>query len=76
MLTSGFLFVYGILTPFGGYVADRYGRKIVIIASLFVWSVFTLWTGYVHTFGEMLAARALMGNNPSKYLRTYTNTGS
>ena len=67
-LTSVFLFVYGILTPFGGYVADRYGRKIVITASLFIWSVFTLWTGFVQTFGEMIAARALMGISEACYM--------
>jgi predicted MFS family arabinose efflux permease len=61
LLTSVFLLVYGILSPFGGYFADRYSRKIVIIISLMVWSGVTLWTGFVTTYAEMLTARSLMG---------------
>src|SRR5665648_378168 len=61
LLTTVFLFVYGTLSPFGGYFADRYSRKLVIVFSLLVWSCVTLWTGFVNSFGEMLAARAIMG---------------
>jgi MFS transporter, Spinster family, sphingosine-1-phosphate transporter len=68
LLTSVFLFVYGILTPFGGFIADRYGRKTIIVISLFVWSVFTLWTGFVNSFGEMIIARALMGISEACYM--------
>ena len=34
LLTSVFLLVYGILSPFGGYFADRYSRKMVIVKLL------------------------------------------
>jgi MFS transporter, Spinster family, sphingosine-1-phosphate transporter len=68
LLTSIFLLVYGILSPFGGYLADRYGRKLVIVVSLFVWSFVTLWTGFVSSFGEMLAARAIMGISEACYM--------
>lgn len=61
LLTSVFLLVYGILSPFGGYFADRYSRKVVIIISLFVWSAVTLWTGFVTSYAEMLSARSIMG---------------
>lgn len=61
LLTSVFLLVYGILSPFGGYFADRYSRKIVIIISLMVWSGVTLWTGFVTSYTEMLTARSIMG---------------
>lgn len=37
LLTSVFLWVYGILSPFAGYLADRFKRSKVIIISLFVW---------------------------------------
>lgn len=68
MLTAVFLLVYGILSPFGGYFADRYSRKMVIVFSLFVWSCLTLWTGFVTSFGEMLAARAIMGVSEACYM--------
>lgn len=68
LLTSVFLWVYGILSPFGGYFADKYSRKKVIVLSLFVWSAVTLWTGYVHSFAEMLVARAMMGISEACYI--------
>lgn len=68
LLTSVFLLVYGFLSPFGGYFADRYSRKMVIVISLLVWSGVTLWTGFVHSFPEMLAARAIMGISEACYI--------
>lgn len=68
LLTTVFLLVYGILSPFGGYFADRYSRKKVIVFSLLIWSCVTLWTGFVHTFGEMLTARAIMGISEACYM--------
>jgi MFS transporter, Spinster family, sphingosine-1-phosphate transporter len=68
LLTSVFLLVYGILSPFGGYFADRYSRKLVIVISLLVWSAVTIWTGFVHSFGEMITARAIMGISEACYM--------
>ncbi len=68
LLTTIFLLTYGILSPLGGYIADRYSRKMVIVLSLLFWSVFTLCTGFVHSFGEMLALRALTGISQACYL--------
>ena len=42
-------------------IADRFGRRRVIAASLFIWSVVTWWTGHVTTFHELMTARAMMG---------------
>lgn len=68
LLTSVFLWSYGILSPFGGYFADRYSRKKVILASVLVWSAVTLWTGFVSSFQEMLAARVVMGISEACYI--------
>jgi MFS family permease len=68
LLTSVFLWSYGILSPLGGYFADKYGRKPVIIFSVAVWSVVTLWTGFAQTFGEMLIARVCMGISEACYI--------
>ncbi len=68
LLSSAFLWVYGLLSPFSGFLADRYGRKRVIVASLLVWSVVTWLTGKVRNFPELLATRALMGVSEACYL--------
>jgi MFS family permease len=49
-------------------MADRYSRKLVIVFSLLVWSAVTLWTGFVNSFGEMMAARAIMGVSEACYM--------
>ena len=68
LLTSVFLWSYGILSPFGGFFADRYSRKKVIVFSVMVWSLVTLWTGFAGSFYEMLVARVLMGVSEACYI--------
>jgi MFS family permease len=68
LFSSVFLWVYGICSPVAGYVADRVGRKPVIIASLGLWSAATLGTGFVKSFEEMLIARALLGVSEAFYM--------
>ncbi|MGV3606726.1 MAG: MFS transporter [Planctomycetaceae bacterium] len=63
-----FKWVYAFLSPIGGLVADRFGRRLTICGSLFVWSAVTLWTGYVATFNELLLARSLMGISEAFYI--------
>jgi len=68
LLTSVFLWSYGFLSPFGGYLADRYSRKKVIVFSVTVWSAVTVWTGFVTSFHEMLVARIFMGISEAFYI--------
>jgi MFS family permease len=68
LLTTLFLLSYGILSPLGGYLADKYGRKRIIIFSVCVWSAVTLWTGFVSSFPEMLVARVVMGISEACYI--------
>ena len=68
LLTSVFLWIYGLLSPFAGFLADRYSRSRVIIVSLFVWSLVTWLTGHAKTFEQLLATRALMGISEACYI--------
>jgi MFS family permease len=68
LLTSVFLWVYGLLSPFAGFLADRFGRSRVIIVSLCVWSAITWLTGHARTYEQLLCARALMGISEACYI--------
>src|SRR3954447_8887492 len=68
IVLGSFKWVYAILSPVGGYVADRLSRRHVIAASLFIWSAVTWATGHVTTFPELIAARAIMGVSEAFYI--------
>lgn len=63
-----FKWTYAVLSPFGGYVADRFSKRWVIVGSLFTWSLVTWWTGHVGSFHELVAARALIGVSEAFYI--------
>jgi MFS family permease len=68
IVLGSFKWVYALLSPVGGYVADRAGRRHVIVASLFVWSAVTWLTGRVESYSQLVAARALMGISEAFYI--------
>ena len=68
LLTAVFLWVYAGLSPFAGFLADRFSRSRVIVGSLLVWSLVTFLTGQATTFHQLLAARALMGISEACYI--------
>lgn len=65
--TAMFFWVYGVLSPFAGFLADRFSRSLVIIVSLFAWSVVTLATAYATSFNQLLATRFLLGVSQACY---------
>ncbi len=63
-----FKWVYAVFSLIGGYIADRFSRRLTICGSLFVWSAVTWWTGHVTTYNELLWARSLMGISEAFYI--------
>ncbi len=61
LLTSVFLVVYAVASPFAGYFADRFNRSHVITGSVLIWSIVTALTAYATTYEQLLATRVLMG---------------
>lgn len=67
-LMAIFLWIYGLVSPFAGAVADRVSRKWLIIGSLGVWSAVTLLMGYCTTYNQIFWLRALMGVSEALYI--------
>ena len=68
LVTTAFLIVYAALSPVGGYLADRFSRKFIILCSLVVWSVVTWMTGKADTYGELIFWRGAMGVSEAFYI--------
>ena len=67
-LMGVFLVVYGLFSPIGGYLADRFNRRWTVIVSLGVWSLVTWLTGHAQDYGQMWWARAAMGVSEACYI--------
>lgn len=67
-LMAVFLWIYGLMSPVAGMIADKLNRKWLIVASLFVWSAATYGMGYAQTFHQIYGLRAFMGISEALYI--------
>lgn len=67
-LMAAFMWIYGLMSPFAGAIADRMNRKWLIVASLFVWSSVTLLMGFTHDFSTLYILRMVMGLSEAMYI--------
>jgi len=67
-LMAIFLWIYALMSPLSGLIADRLNRKWLIVGSLFTWSAVTLLMGYATTFDQLYALRAIMGISEAFYI--------
>lgn len=67
-LMAIFLWIYALMSPVSGVIADRLSRKWLIVGSLFVWSSVTYLMGIAETFNQVVWLRALMGVSEALYI--------
>jgi DHA1 family multidrug resistance protein-like MFS transporter len=61
MLNSMNFLIAAFVSPTWGSMADRYGRKVMVLRSSLAICVFTLLMGLSHHLWQLLALRAMMG---------------
>ena len=67
-LMAAFMWIYGLMSPVSGAIADRLNRKYLIVGSLFVWSAVTFLMGYVDNYWQLYTLRAVMGFSEALYI--------
>ncbi|MDA3625673.1 MFS transporter [Saccharopolyspora sp. WRP15-2] len=58
---SAFAVPYAFFQAFGGYLADRFGPRVVLGAAGLVWAVSTVLTGFAAGLVSLFAARLALG---------------
>ena len=66
-LVTAFMIGYFLTSPVFGWLGDRWSRKWLIAAGIFVWSVGTILTGFAATFAMMVGFRVLVGLGEASY---------
>jgi MFS family permease len=61
VVLSAFFVGYSIMQLPGGWLADKFGSKKIIVISLLFWSAFTVFTGFAWSFTALIAIRFLFG---------------
>jgi len=80
LLQTAFIVSYMIFAPLFGYLGDRYSRKAIMAAGVFLWSIFTLIGSFMSgrpehldkqwsnpDFWSFLACRAMVGIGEASY---------
>ncbi len=61
LVLSAFLWVYTLLQPVAGYIADRLGAKRSLLLGGLATSIITILTGFVSSFVALFALRTVLG---------------
>src|SRR6267154_2103198 len=66
-LVTAFMIGYFCTSPVFGWLGDRWSRKWLIAAGIFMWSAGTVLTGFAATFTMMVGFRILVGLGEASY---------
>ncbi len=61
LVLSAFLWVYTLLQPVAGYVADKLGAKLSLLLGGLATSIITILTGFANSFMAIFALRTILG---------------
>jgi sugar phosphate permease len=61
LVFSAFAYPYAVMQIVGGWLADRFGPKLVLTVLSLIWGVATLTTGFAGSVGMLVAMRFLLG---------------
>jgi MFS family permease len=67
-LMPAFMLVYMVTAPLFGAWGDRGSRTRPIAIGVFIWSLATLLSGLAHSYGQLLAGRAIVGIGEAAYV--------
>ncbi|MFP7170939.1 MFS transporter [Terribacillus sp. 7520-G] len=67
IVLSVFFIGYAAMQIPGGWLADRFGSKNVILSAILLWSVFTAITGLAWSLASLIAIRLLFGLGEGAY---------
>jgi predicted MFS family arabinose efflux permease len=60
-LTTAFFVTYMVAAPLTGWLGDRVPRKPLVVAGALLWSVATLFSATVHSYGQLYFRHAIVG---------------
>ncbi|KAL7294316.1 hypothetical protein TKK_0012327 [Trichogramma kaykai] len=67
LLQTAFIISYMVFAPLFGYLGDRYNRKILMAAGVFLWCLTTFVGSFMESYGWFLFFRALVGIGEASY---------
>lgn len=61
IIISAFFLGYAAMQVPGGWLADRFGSKVVVIVTIAMWSIFTVMTGFAWSLASLIVIRFIFG---------------
>ena len=67
IVISAFFLGYAAMQIPGGWLADRFGSKYVIVFAIAAWSIFTVMTSFAWSLGSLIVIRLIFGLTEGAY---------
>src|SRR5258708_8418254 len=61
IVISAFFLGYAAMQIPGGWLADRFGSKYVVVVAIAMWSVFTVMTSFAWSLASLIVIRLIFG---------------